>query len=117
MENQALTPSKQDFLFASVTEYDIDCEKCYDIIFARAKQVMFTSNEGEKIQVRLASDRIANIQSALKVKIDDVKKKIDVHVHRFGSMTETMAKEALYIFVRLPRSMLKGLNFSGTLKH
>ena len=44
---------------------DIDCEKCYDIIFARAKQVMFTSNEGEKIQVRLASDRIANIQLSL----------------------------------------------------
>lgn len=112
LENRANAP-RQDFLFDSVTEYDIDCEKSYDINLTAAKQVVLTGYEGEKIQVRLASDGISDIQSAFKVKIDDTKRSIDVDVRRFGTATEGKAKEALYVFIRFPQPYVKNIELTG----
>lgn len=111
--NQKHARAKQDFLFNSVTEYDIDDTKSYDITFEGAKQVIVTAYEGEKLQVRLASNQISDIQSLFKVKIDDERKKIDVDVHRFGSMTETGAKESLYIVFRFPQRYSKAIELAG----
>lgn len=113
LDNESSARSKQDFLFDSVTEYDIDCEKSYDIALAGAKRVTLSGYDGEKMQVRLASDQISEIQSAFKVKIDDVKSKIDVDVRRFGSMTEKKAKEALCVFIRFPQRYVSGIELSG----
>lgn len=107
---------KSDFLFNSVTTYDIDCEKSYDITFAGAKQVTVWGYEGEKLVVQLASNQLEDIQSAFKVKIDDVKKKIDVEVRRFGDMTEAVAKEALHLLIRLPRAYCKWVELAGNAK-
>lgn len=116
LENGAAAPAKQDFLFNSVTEYDIDSPKRYDITFAGANQVILSSYAGEKLQVRLASNQIAEIQSAFKVKIDDVKEKIDVDVRRFGDMSEAKAKESLCICFRFPQKYIKKIELSGNLK-
>lgn len=115
LENRSPSNAKEtpDFLFESITEYDIDCAKSYDITFAGAKQVALTSYEGEKLQVRLASDQITDIQSCFKTKIDDVKKRIDVDVRRFGTVTEAAAKEALFLFIRLPQQYLKTVELAG----
>lgn len=113
LENDESDGPKKDYVYDSITEYDIDGGKNYDITFAGARRVSLCGYEGEKIQVRLASDQIAEIQTAFKVRIDDVKKKIDIDVRRFGTMTETRAKAELDIFIRIPRQYTGDIEISG----
>lgn len=112
LESQGVAAGRE-FLFDSVTEYDIDCEKSYDIVFAGAKLVSLWGYGGEKLQVRLSSNQLPDLQRGFKVKIDDVKKRIDVDVRRFAPMTEAKAKEALYICIQFPRQYTKRVEVSG----
>ena len=113
LENRSPIPPEQEFRFHSVTEYDIDSIKDFDITFSGANGVVMTGYEGEKLQVLLGSDQIANLDSAFKVKIDDIKKRIDVDVRRFAGMTESNAKESLHILIRLPQQYVGKIELSG----
>lgn len=102
LSNEKATKEATDFLFESVTEYDIDEPKRYDMKFGGAKSFYLSGYKGEKIRVRLASNTLSTLQSDFKVKIDDIKKRIDVDISRKNGMTEAAAKEAVYIFVQIP---------------
>ena len=104
--------SKRDFLFESVTEYDIDRRKNYDIAAIGAKQLALAGYEGEKVRIRLASNQIPAIQSALKVKIDDGKDTIDIDVHRQESITESELKKSLFVFIDLPIRYMKDIELA-----
>lgn len=91
-----------EFLFESNTEYDIKEAKHYDMKLGRAKQFLLSGYEGEKIRVRLASNTLSTLQKDFKVKIDDIRKRIDVDVNRRNGVSEAAAKEAVSIFVQLP---------------
>lgn len=97
------TRAQTDYLFESVTEYDIDCMKRYDMKLGGASLIVLSGYEGEKIRVRLASNTLSNIQSDLKLKIDDVRNCIDLDMNRFNNITEAAAKEALSVFIQLPQ--------------
>ncbi|WP_369297357.1 helix-turn-helix transcriptional regulator [uncultured Neglectibacter sp.] len=92
-----------DYLFESVTEYDIGETKHYDMKFGGAKKLVLSGYEGEKLRVRLASQTLSTLQSDFKVRIDDIRKRIDVDVSRRNGMSEAAAKEAVTIFVQLPK--------------
>lgn len=100
--NENKETPRTDYLFESVTEYDIDEPKRYDMKFGGAKRLVLSGYNGEKIRVRLASDTISTLQNDFKVKIDDIRKRIDVDVKRINEMTEAAAKEAVHIFVQIP---------------
>ena len=102
LSNKKGTNKPLDFLFESVTEYDIDEPKRYDMRFGGAKQLVLTGYDGEKIRVRLASNTLSTLQSDFKVKIDDVKRRIDVEVIHKNEVTEAKAKEAVFVFVQIP---------------
>lgn len=102
LSNEAGEKRSDDFLFESVTEYDIDEPKHYDMKFGGAKRLVLSGYPGEKIRVRLASNTLSTLQSDFKVKIDDIKRRIDVDLNRKNGITEAIAKEALYIFVQIP---------------
>ena len=70
--------------------------------FGGAKQFQLSGYEGEKIRVRLASNTFSTLQNDFKVKIDDIRKRIDVDVNRKNGVSETTAKEAVSIFVQIP---------------
>ena len=91
-----------DYLYESITEYDIDEPKRYDMKFGGAKQFQLSGYEGEKIRVRLASNTLSTLLSDFKVKIDDIRKRIDVDVNRKNGVSEVTAKEAVSIFVQIP---------------
>lgn len=93
-----------DYLYESITEYDIDGPKRCDMKFGGAKQLVLSGYDGEKIRVRLASNEISTLQSDYKIKIDDIKSRIDVDVNRKNGATETAAKESVFIFVQVPSS-------------
>lgn len=100
--NETAAKKTDDYLFESVTEYDIAEPKHYDMKFGGAKKLVLSGYEGEKIRVRLASDTLPALQSDFKVKIDDIKRRIDIDLSRKNGITEATAKEALYIFVQIP---------------
>ena len=99
-EKKAKKPT--DYLFESITEYDIDEPKRYDMKFGGAKNFVLSGSRSEKLRVRLASNTLSTLQSDFKVKIDDVRKRIDVEVNRRNGVSEATAKENIDIFVFLP---------------
>lgn len=106
LSNEKAMKKQANFRYESVTEYDIDRPKRYDMKLGGANTLNISGYEGEKIRVRLASNTIATLQSDFKVKIDDIKNRIDVNVHRSNGMTEATAKEAVMIFVQLPNQYI-----------
>ena len=97
LSNERGMKKSDEYLFESVTEYDIDEPKRYDMKFGGAKRFVLSGYEGEKIRVRLVSNTLSTLQSDFKAKIDDIRKRIDVDVIR-----KTGAKEAVSIFVQIP---------------
>lgn len=102
LSNDRGTKKEAGYLFESVTEYDVDEPKRYDMKFGGAKRFVLSGHDGEKIRVRLASNTLSELQSDFKVKIDDIKRRIDVDIVRKNGVTEAVAKEALCIFVEVP---------------
>lgn len=102
LSNEKGTKKPAEYLYESVTEYDIGEPKRYDMKFGGAKQFILTGYEGEKIRVRLVSNTMPALQNDFKVRIDDIKKRIDVDVNRRNGVTEAAAKESVSIFVQIP---------------
>ena len=100
--NERRAKKSADYLYESITEYDIDEPKRYDMKFGGAKQFLLSGYEGEKIRIRLASNSLSTLQNAFKVKIDDIRKRIDVDVSHKNEVSEAAAKEAVSIFVQIP---------------
>lgn len=102
LSNERGAKKPVDYIYESITEYDIDEPKRYDMKFGGAKQFQLSGYEGEKIRVRLASNTLSTLLSDFKVKIDDIRKRIDVDVNRRNGVSEATAKEAVSIFVQIP---------------
>lgn len=102
LSNERGAKKPVDYLYESITEYDIDEPKRYDMKFGGAKQFQLSGYKGEKIRVRLASNTLSTLLSDFKVKIDDIRKRIDVDVNRRNGVSEATAKEAVSIFVQIP---------------
>lgn len=102
LSNERGAKEQTDYLFESVTEYDIDEPKRFDMKLGGARQLVISGYDGEKIRVRLASNTLSSLQSDFKVKIDDIRKRIDVDISRKNGVTEAAAKEAVVIFVQMP---------------
>lgn len=108
-------PAAPEFLYESVTEYDVDAKKDYDITFTGASSLALAGYDGEKLRVRLASNEIAELQCAFKVKLDDIKRRLDVDVRRVGGVSETQARSSLHLFLFLPRQYTGQVDVSGNL--
>jgi transcriptional regulator with XRE-family HTH domain len=91
-----------EYRYESITEYDIAERKHFDMKFGGAKKCVLSGYDGEKIRVRLASDTLSTLQNDFKVKLDDVRNRIDVDVERKNGVTEAKAKEEVCIFVQIP---------------
>ena len=104
--NKGTTLKTSEYLFESITEYDIDKIKSYDMKFGGAEKFVLSGYNGEKIRVRLVSNLLPTLQNDFKVKIDDSRKRIDVDVKRYNSVTEATAKETVSIFVEIPTSYI-----------
>lgn len=102
LSNKKETKASDDYLYESVTEYDIDELKHFDMKLGWAKKLVISGWDSEKIRIRLASDTLPSLQNDFKVKIDDTRRHIDAEVVRKNGAAETAAKEALNIYVQIP---------------
>lgn len=100
------TAYRKGYLYESRTEYDIDGKKRFDIKLGGASLFRTFGTSGEKVVVRLASDSLEGLDRDFKVKIDDIKNRIDIDVNRQNGMTEAVAKEQLIIEIQLPNQYL-----------
>lgn len=103
----------KDYLYESVTEYDIDGKKNFDISFMGANKLKLYAYEGEKVKVILLSDTISDIQNELKTKIDDIKWKIDIDIKRVGNLSETVVKNELTIKILIPQLYMGEVELNG----
>ena len=103
----------KDYLYESVTEYDIDGKKDFDISFMGANKLKLYAYEGEKVKVILLSDTISDIQNELKTKIDDIKRKIDIDIKRVGNLSETVAKNEITIKILIPQLYMGEVDLNG----
>ena len=106
LSNEKGAKKPADYLYESITEYDIDEQKRYDMKFGGAKYILLSGYNGEKIRVRLASNTLSTLQNDFKVRIDDIRKRIDVDVNRRNGVSEASAKEAVSIFVQIPSTYI-----------
>ncbi len=96
------TIDRKGYLYESRTEYDVDGRKRFDLKLGGARLLRVFGSDGEKTVIRLASNELSSLESDLKVKIDDVRGRIDADISRRNGMTEAKAKESLIIEVLLP---------------
>ena len=96
------TAVRRGYLYESRTEYDIDGEKRFDLKLGGACLLRTVGIDSEKVVIHLASNEISTLESDFKVKIDDIRGRIDVDVNRKNGMTEARAKESLIVEVFLP---------------
>ncbi len=102
LSNEKAAKQSIDYLFESITEYDIDEPKRFDMKFGGAKKFVLSGSKSEKIRVRLASNTFSTLQNDFKVKIDDIRKRIDVDVNRRNGVSEAIAKKEVSISVQIP---------------
>ncbi len=93
------------FLYESKTEYDIDGNKAFDLKLGSTASLVITGTDDEKIVVLLGSNDISTIKEDYKVKIDDIKKRIDVAINR-NNIPEDEANDSLSIEVFFPNHYL-----------
>ena len=90
------------YRYKSITEYDIDESKHYDINLADASRVSVCGYDGEKVRVVLLSDTITDIERRLKVRIDDIRNRIDIVINKSEGLTRAQCRENLVIQVLIP---------------
>ncbi|MBE5851803.1 MAG: helix-turn-helix transcriptional regulator [Lachnospiraceae bacterium] len=114
--NEKREKKQSEYLYVSTTEYDIDGIKSYDIKLGSAYTVMICSSEGEKIKISLFSNIIKELQRDYKIKLDDVKNRIDVELQRLNGATETDAKESMVIQIDIPQKYIDRLEVAVNAK-
>ena len=102
LSNEKSEKKQADYIYESRTEYDIDGKKNFDIKLGGAHTVDLKAHNGEKIVVELFSNVYKNLQSDYKVKIDDIKNRIDIELNRLNGASEADAKESLVVNVFIP---------------
>lgn len=90
------------YRYKSITEYDIDENKHYDIDLPDASEVSVCGYDGEKVRIILLSDTIPDIERLLKVKIDDIRKRIDIVINKNEELTRAQCREGLVIQILIP---------------
>lgn len=109
---------KAEYIYESRTEYDIDGKKNFDIKLGGAHTVNLKAYNGEKIVAQLFSNVYKNLQADYKVKIDDIKNRIDIDLNRLNGASEADAKESLVVTMLIPAKYIGKVELSvnvGTL--
>lgn len=110
--DELLSPTEHGSIFESVTAYDVDRAKHFDVKLGAARRVSLCGYDGEQLYVRLSSDRLEHIARDFKCKIDDKKSRLDLDLIGANHSMEE-AKAALDIDIRLPQKYLNGVELSA----
>lgn len=105
--------SRNEFLYESRTAYDLDGLKKIDLQIGTARCLTIERTKEEKLQVILDSNKINELASLVKVKIEENRSFMDVSVNRSGILSDTKAMENLFVLVRIPENFVPDAEISG----
>lgn len=88
--------------YINETMYNVDCTKNIDINLISANKINIGTNTNENIYIKLESDTIEELESLLKIKIDDHGNRLDVDCVKKGSISKKQMNEELSITILLP---------------
>ena len=109
--------SKNEFLYNSRTEYDLDSPKKIDLKLGLAHEVIIEKTRDEKIQVIAASNKLSFLSQQVKVKIVEDKRRMDVIVKRTSDLSDIACLENLFILVRIPEKFVADIELSSELEN
>lgn len=92
--------------YANDTFYDIDGAKHFDIDCGPVCSCTVCGYAGEQLRVRVAANTIERLSRNVKVNIDDSPKRIDITVRRASTVSETLAKDDLSVYLWIPQQYL-----------
>lgn len=95
--------SGSNYLYESVTEYDVAEVKRFDVKLGGFHALTVRGCDSEKLKVRLLSSVLPDLASDFKVRIDDVRSRLDVEMSRRPGVSETAARQGLDLILELPR--------------
>ncbi len=107
--------SKNEFLYNSRTEYDLDNPKKIDLKVGIAHELIIEKTKDEKIQVIAASNKLSYLAQQVKVKIVEDKKRMDVVVKHSADLSDIAAEENLFILVRIPEKFVADVEVASEL--
>lgn len=105
--------SKHEFLYESLTQYDLDEEKTIEINFLAAHEVILERTASEKIEILLASNKMNSLSQQVKVKIEESSKRMDVQFKHSADLSDSTAKNDLFVFVKIPQTFVAHLELNG----
>jgi transcriptional regulator with XRE-family HTH domain len=109
--------SKNEFLYNSRTEYDLDSPKKIDLKLGLAHEVIIEKTKDEKIQVIAASNKLSFLSQQVKVKIVEDKRRMDVIVKRTSDLSDIACLENLFILVKIPEKFVADIELSSELEN
>jgi len=109
--------SKNEFLYNSRTEYDLDSPKKIDLKLGLVHEVIIEKTKDEKIQVIAASNKLSFLSQQVKVKIIEDKRRMDVIVKRTSDLSDIACLENLFILVRIPEKFVADIELSSELEN
>ena len=113
MSSEKVAVAGSEFFHESSIEYDVDTQTDYDIHIGGAQEITVSTNSGEKLQVKLASNAISEIERLFKVRIDANKHSIDVDLKRNEELGEAQAKDTLHVFISVPAKLVERIELSA----
>ena len=109
--------SKNEFLYESRPEYDLDSPKKIDLRIGVAHEVIVEKTKDEKILIVAASNKLGFISQQVKVKIVEDKKRMDVIVKHSPDLSEIAAEENLFIFVKIPEKFVADMELVAEIEN
>ena len=109
--------SKNEFLYNSRTEYDLDNPKKIDLRVGIAHELIIEKTKDEKIQVIAASNKLSYLAQQVKVKIVEDKNRMDVVVKHSADLSDIAAEENLFILVRIPEKFVADVEVACELEN
>lgn len=103
LRDSAVRQEAKEPVFVSETLYDIDREKHFDVNIGNAASVILSSGTDEKLHIKLSSERIENLDTMFKIKLDEKKNKLDVNCLNKNRLSRYEAEESLKVDIILPK--------------
>ena len=92
--------------FSSIIQYDIETTKDFELDITPSKSLSIEGHDSEKIRIEMSSDTISDLDSDLKVSVDDSRHNISIRVGRKNDLTDSECREDLIIRILLPRKFI-----------
>ena len=109
-------PGKEEAkVYQSETVYDIDYENHFDINLGSANSITVSSGTDEKLHICLKSDKLSDIGSIFKIKLNGKKNKLDIEC--INKISRFEAEEALNVDIRLPEKYADHCELAASVRY